>query len=339
VGVVGVVGVAAALEMGCTRADRSDPTSEVLVAAAQDASAPALPRITPADAAELADAAALSDGAALADAEARDGEVESAYTSATPRSARSIGHTSLVFKVELTNGKKAAFKPASRRGPLRYKGEIAARRLALALGLPNVPPALFRALPAAPLAAAKDAGEMIVADGVVKGALIPWIDGLSLLAVESAPLAGEWKRWLRSGERVPDEQRELARQLSTLVAFDFVTGNWDRFSGGNLGIDKATGTLLYIDNDGAFFDVPPADGLERNKRLVQGVDRLSRSFVARLRALDDAALAHALGEETPGVPLLSPRALAGVVQRRKELLAIVDAKLESAGEAATLAFP
>ena len=245
----------------------------------------------------------------------------------------------MVFKVELSTGRKAAWKPASRRGPVRYKGEIAARRLGVALGLDNVPRAFFRAFDAGAFAGAKNADELLVHEGIVKGALIPWIDGLSFLALEQAPLAGQWKQWLRKGETIPDDQRELARQISTLVAFDFVTANWDRWSGGNVGIDRASGTLLFIDNDGAFFEVPPAEGLHRNKKLLEGVDKFSRGFVARLKALDDDALDRTLGEEAAGVPLLSTKALAGVHARRKQLLQIIDAKTADASSDATLAFP
>jgi hypothetical protein len=245
----------------------------------------------------------------------------------------------VVFKLELPSGKKAAWKPASRRGPVRYKGEIAAYRLARALGLPNVPPAFARPFPAAAFSAARGGDELLAKDGVVNGALLPWIDDLSFLALETAPLSGRWKQWLRRGEAIPDDQRELARQLSTLVAFDFVTGNWDRWSGGNVGLDKATGTVLYIDNDGAFFEVPPRDGLARNRALLQGVDKLSRSFMTRLRALDEDALRRAIGEEAAGVPLLSPRALAGVSERQRELLSIVDTKVADGGADAVLSLP
>lgn len=123
------------------------------------------------------------------------------------------------------------------------------------------------------------------------------------------------------------------------MAFDFLTANWDRWSGGNVGFDKPSGTVLYIDNDGAFYESPPRDGLQRNKKLLDGIDRFSRSFVARMKALDDAALTRAFGEESPGVPLLSERALDGVLARRKRLLAVIDAKTRDAGEEATFAFP
>jgi hypothetical protein len=298
-----------------------------------------------ADANAIADATATTDASATA-TEATDahagagGDDEAAFFWGVPKSVKSIGHTSVVFKLELTSGKKAVFKPSSRRGPLRYKGEIAARRLATALGLTNVPPAYFRALEAKTLSGAPGSEEMIVSGtGLVKGALMPWIDHLEFIALEQVPLSAAWKQWLKKSETIPADQRDLARQVSTMVAFDFITGNWDRFSGGNVGIDRASGTLLYIDNDGAFFDVPPNEGLLRNKKLLDGIDRFSRSFITKARAADDETLTRALGEETPGAPLLSAKALAGVTQRRKALLEIIDAKLTANGDDETYTFP
>lgn len=285
------------------------------------------------------DSDADADASVSGSVDGGDSRTDVPFIEGVPTSAKAIGHTSLVFKIELSTGKKAAFKPASRRGPVRYKGEIAAYRLGLALGVANVPRAFFRAFDASSLAAAKGADEMIVANGVVKGALIPWISDLGFLALEQAPLSVEWKQWLRRGAPVPDDKRELARQISVLVAFDYLTGNWDRWSGGNVGLEKDTGTLLYIDNDGAFFEIAPLEGLARNKRLLAGIDRFSRGFIGRVRSLDDAELTRAIGEETTGVPLLSPKALAGVLQRRKELLDVVDAKVKANGEPATFELP
>ena len=294
-------------------------------------------------------AAGAADASGNASGASDAGDVDEAYLRASPRTGRSIGHTSVVFKVELSGGKKAAFKPASRRGPKRYKGEIAAYRLAVALGLTNVPPAMLRTFRDPEFAsalggAATPSGELyakeaLVTDGAVKGAIIPWIDKLEFLPLESEPWRSRWRAWLTSGATIPDDQKVLARDVSTMLAFDWLTGNWDRWSGGNIGFDSTRGTLLYIDNDGAFFDAPPADALAKSRRLVEGVDRWSTSFVTRLRSLDEAALGRALGEESPGAPLLGDKALAGVVHRRAELLRIVDAKIGDAGADATLAFP
>src|SRR5579859_462624 len=51
-----------------------------------------------------------------------------------PIAAKSIGHTSYVLKITLADGSRGVFKPRSRRplGDRRYRGEIAAYRLAAA---------------------------------------------------------------------------------------------------------------------------------------------------------------------------------------------------------------
>ncbi|HEY8073237.1 MAG TPA: hypothetical protein VIF62_03990, partial [Labilithrix sp.] len=215
-----------------------------------------------------------------------------------------------------------------------------ARRLAVALGIPNVPPAFPRAFRDAELrpvlAGELYADEAIADGGSVRGALIPWIDKLEFLPLESDT---SWKAWLRRGAAIPDDKRTIAADTSTMVAFDFMTGNWDRWSGGNVGFDRATGHVLFIDNDGAFFEVVPKDALARARRQIAEIDRWSRSFVAHVRALDDAALAKALGEEPPGTPLVSSKALAGVSARRDEWLRAIDEKRADAGEDETLFFP
>jgi hypothetical protein len=271
-----------------------------------------------------------------------------AFLEGVPLSARSIGHTSVVFKVELSTAKKAVWKPASRRGPFRYKGEIAAYRLGVALGLPNVPRAFFRSFSEASARAATQANsearelferEAVIKSGAVASAIIPWIPDLGFLAIEREPLASQWRTWLHGGTTIPDDKTALAAQISTLVAFDFLTANWDRWSGGNVGFDKAANTLLFIDNDGAFFEMPPPAALRKNLDLLRGVDRFSRSFIAHVRALDDEKLAEALGEETAGLPLLSAKALSGVSHRRTELLAVIDAKRAASSDASVFAFP
>lgn len=286
-------------------------------------------------------------------------EVPAKYAAAA-RTGKPIGHTSVVFKLELANGAKAVFKPASRRGPLRYKGEIAAYRLASALGLVNVPPAFPRTFDRAELLTAfggeaSPGGELLTSEAVgsegkSRGSLVGWIDKLEFLALEAEPLRSRWHGWLTKGQLIPDAPfeadagtpfatRALAAQTSTLVAFDYLTGNWDRWSGANIGIDRSKALLLFVDNDGAFFETPPKDALARNTRILESVDRFSRSFIEHVRSLDERALAAAMGNEAPGAPLLAPKVLRSVLERQKELLRVVDAKIAANGEAETLFFP
>jgi hypothetical protein len=49
--------------------------------------------------------------------------------------------------------------------------------------------------------------------------------------------------------------------------------------------------------------------------------------VGKLRSLDLAALAAAMGDERPGRPLLPASVLSGVMLRKTEVLSIVDALL------------
>jgi hypothetical protein len=297
-----------------------------------------------------------------AQADAPEPTDDDAYLAGAPKSGRSIGHTSVVLKLELDNGKKAAFKPHTRRGPGRYRGEIAAYRLAVALGLPNVPRAFARTFPEGALASSLGDGtparelftkEVLTDGGAVRGALIPWVDGLEILPLEKEPWWSRFRVWLKKGAPIIDpvthelgadgflglEAVAVARDASALLVFDWLTANFDRWSGGNVGWDRRKKRVLFIDNDGAFLDPPQAAALARSKRMVEDVDRFSRDLVTRLRAMSDADLTRALGEEIEGRPLLSPKVTAGVAARKKELLAVIAAKVAANGEAETLYFP
>lgn len=265
---------------------------------------------------------------------------EDDYARAKPLSGKSIGHTSVVFKLKLEGRLDAAYKPRSKVGKGRYRGEIAAYRLATALGLPNVPPAYARSFDLAALQSAVGHEAIFAevvpeADGSVHGALIPWIKDLDFIALEKDPWRTRWHNWLAKGLPIATDYMGMASQVSTMIVFDYVTGNWDRWSGGNVGKLPSENRILYIDNDGAFFDPPPAPALERQLGILEKVDRFSRRFVTKLREIDVRA---AIGDEMPGTPLLSAQVLAQVEERRKKALAIIDAKTQANTPAETFFF-
>jgi hypothetical protein len=293
------------------------------------------------DAGPLSDSASFAEGDASLDL--------SAFETKAPTWGKSIGHTSVVFKLKLQGGAQAAYKPHSHRGGARYKGEIAAYRLARALGLSNVPPALPRSFAWAELHAAlggeaTDAGRLLAketvgdAHGNVRGAIIPWIDRLTFVPLDAEPSRSSWRGWLAAKGNVPEDKKKLAGQISTMIVFDYLTGNWDRWSGGNIGMQEGSDTLLFIDNDGAFFDPPPPVPLASQLRILKDDARFSRSFVAALRALVPEAARAAMGELDPGEALLPARVLAGVEARRNTAVAIIDAKVAEGGEDNVLIF-
>lgn len=265
-----------------------------------------------------------------------------------PKAAKSVGNTSVVFKLELSDGRRVAWKPNAKQVKGRYRGEIAAFRLARALGIPNVPSACFRAFEASTVLAAFAANEtaaklfaseVIVEKGEVRGAVIPWIEGLQFLPLERDPLRTDMRAWLRAGGAIPPAKMDLARQVSTLVAFDFLIGNWDRYSGQNVGLDSSGAVVLFIDNDAAFLERPPKEHLARNRALLEATDRFSRSFVAAAQKLDRERLREALGEEAPGTPLLSDSVIATMAARAKVFSDVVTRKVDKHGEQEALFFP
>jgi hypothetical protein len=299
----------------------------------------------------------VSDAAppAAFDAGAADpSNIDGTYFTALPVRGKSIGHTSVVFKLSLDSGQIAAYKPRSHVGGERFHGEIAAYRLALAWGIDNVPPVIARSFPAAGLRGSLDPKALdlfsreVVAetDGSVRGALIPWIPNLEFLPLETAKERARWGTWLDSSDagELDDCDASLAAQISTMILFDTMTGNWDRWSGGNIGVSRL-GTkngcdkVLYIDNDGAFFDPVPVAPLASELALVNTMNRFSRSFVTKLRAVSEAELQTAIGDEMPGKPLLSRSVIEAFLARRKTVLANVEGKITANGEAATLTLP
>jgi hypothetical protein len=240
------------------------------------------------------------------------------------RKAKSIGHTSVVFKVETLDGKKIVWKPDSRVGRGRYRGEIAAYRLATLLGIDNVPRAepLDFMKEELELATKNDekAKELfetqIVFDGnVAHGMFTEWIDDYAVLPLENDK---SWKGWLKKDGVIPDDKKDLAAAISTMIVFDYITGNWDRWSGANIATSK--GKVLYVDNDAAFFFPLPKDGEERNKRLLEGVDRFSKRFVEKLRQVDDIEISHTL-DVFSSIPVRL-----GVLARRREAVAAIEKK-------------
>jgi len=192
---------------------------------------------------------------------------------------------------------------------------------------------------ASELARAGATNDNVVAHhGRVHGAMIPCIEGLRFWPLEAEPARREVEGWLRDAP-IPAEKLSLAAQASTLVGFDFLTSNWDRYSGANVGLDRTGARVLFIDNDAAFMEAPPREALEKNRARMLGVLRWSRGFVNHLRALDAAAITRVLGDEEPGRPLVSPRVVAGIAERTRVLLAHVDTQITARGEAATLFFP
>ena len=68
----------------------------------------------------------------------------------------------------------------------------------------------------------------------------------------------------------------MARQVSDLVVFDFLTSNPDRYSGGNMKMSPDGSELFYMDNTMSFFLDP--QGKEKIRDVLFRTQRFSRSL-------------------------------------------------------------
>lgn len=273
-----------------------------------------------------------------------------AMRSAAPLEFRPVGSTSVVFRTRLEGGEKIAFRPSQRGRPRGHLAELAAYRIGAALGMESVPPVVLRREPLHRIDRLLDRRfrtkhqelrpKIRAPAGWVTGAAIHWIDDLTHSRLDKPEVREIWLGALAVGGDTGELSPRLLRDLARLVAFDFLIGNWDRMSGFNLQTDPS-GERIYVRDHNLAFDAPlrPRHESKLVERLRK-VERFSRGFVARLRALDRSSLEAALAPDPvdPDRPILTEDQLGGVLERRREILRHVDGLVARHGEATVLAF-
>ncbi len=263
-----------------------------------------------------------------------------------------VGNTSVVFKMTLAAPFDGAFKTATRQRPRGHLAEIAAYRLGRCLGLDNVPPAISRSmrLPTLraillPRFAHRWPGlraKMVIRNGdSVSGVAIYWVPAMRSLGVDKAGEGDLLSRWLTLAADVPADRRGLAASFGTMLAFDYLTGNRDRFSGGNVKADAEASYIYLRDNDMAFPRRLPDHVHRRILQRVLRVERFSRDFFHNLRRLSREQLVRELSSD-PGAALhelLNERQKRGLFDRREALLSHITSLILVHGEDRVLAFP
>jgi hypothetical protein len=249
-----------------------------------------------------------------------------------------LGAGSTVLRVRFAGDLAAVFRPQTRgqsEGPF---AEVAVYRIAVALGLDDVPPAVLRRMDVEEMrrrfsgdAADWDAlrrSLLIDPDGTVQGAAIAYETALRGLGLEQPRKRAEWEAWLVHGGEVPETSRSLARDLSRMRVLDYLVGNRERFDSALRGLRDESRVLLR--NHDTAFQAPLPDGIERRLRAeLLATEKFSRSMVAGLAALDRPALEALLVAE--GGPLLDAARLDGVLDRRDTILSYVEALCDRFG--------
>ncbi len=277
-----------------------------------------------------------------------DGASETALlavlASAEPDRFRPVGTSSVVFQVDLRGDVDMAFRPESRSQSHGWLAEVAAYRIARELALDDVPPAIVRSIDRGRLRARleREASFDDVASACVfrgeelRGAAIYWVPSLSRSDLDTRDGIARWRSWLAIGGDVPSDAMATARDISNMVLFDYVIGNRDRWSGGNVRTVGA-GRVVIRDHNLAFPMRLDAAGHQRMLEHLTHVQRFSRTTVLRLAALDARALREALEHDELGT-VLDDRRMAGVIDRRDAILSYVASLIAEHGEQVVLWF-
>lgn len=267
-------------------------------------------------------------------------------TANEPRDFRPLGGSSITFRVELEPSALAAFKPATRDRPTAYQREIAAFRLAEALGLPNIPPAIIARYARESIQTHlhsdyrnvwNELNDRILWDahGYTVGALIHWVSDVKPVRLSELGTPS-WTQWLLQGIAAPS--MSVARDLSNMLVFDYLIGNWDRFSGGNFKMTQDSLRLIYLDHNSAF-GAPLRDKVHRRiyQKLKQA-QKFSKSLVERLATLDENQLDAMFEVRDASLRLLSELQVKGLMERRATILSYVQSLIEIHGDEKVLIF-
>jgi hypothetical protein len=266
-------------------------------------------------------------------------DIVRALTESPIRSAREVGNTSINLRCDLEGPIDGAFKPAETRHVDHWRAEIGAFRVAQLLGLDRVPPAVFRRVSRDELTSiGADASRLLFRENWARGAMIYWVPVLHRAGIFSGEALTEWTNQLVVGVDVPEAAQQRAEEISTLISYDFIIGNWDRWHGTNTLVD-GRGSLVYRDNNGGFLEPMPRWKLEIIFSFLQRVQRFSRSFVGQVRAMSLASLRAAIAADADGrEALLNEAQLRAMMRRRATFLEYVDALVGIHGAAEVLCY-
>jgi len=251
---------------------------------------------------------------------------------------RNYGNTSVNIRVDFPGPIDGSFKPSERLHEDHWRGEIAAFRLNQLLGLERVPPAVFRRVPEEELPNGSRYG-LTFHDGMAHGAMIYWVPVLRPSGVGSLESLAYWSTRLQAGGALPDNERARAEEVSSLIVFDFLLVNWDRWNGLNT-LQDERGRLVYRDNNAGFQVPVRSTRFVRVEQWLHLVQRFSRGLIAAVEALTDDAVRDAMADDGDGdAALLSEEQIIDVIQRKHVLLRYVRGLRRQHGDGEVLYFP
>lgn len=260
------------------------------------------------------------------------------------------GGSSISLRIEFADGSRAAFKPQQSNPQTVPRKEAAAYQLSRLLGLNLVSPVVMRTLSrdeifgkldtTSPWARKRISRETRFDDsGQTLGSFSYWIPRVANTRLDTTANILRFTDWLGQDGEIPPEKAPLLAQLSSLLVFDLIQNNSDRFSGGNLLGAPDGKTLYYMDN--AFGFQTDRLGHTRCWFYLNRVQKFSRRLLGALETLDRGELRAAL--QRPDItgspqPLLGDEEIAALWARRGRALDYIYEQIERYGRDRVLVF-
>lgn len=260
------------------------------------------------------------------------------------------GGSSISLRIEFADGSRAAFKPLQSNPQTVPRKEAAAYALSRLLGLNLVAPVVMRTLNRDELFAKLDPASLpsrarierethFDEKGQTLGSFSYWIPRVADPRLDTTAGILRWTDWLGQDGTFPPEKTQLLSQLSSLLVFDLLQNNSDRFSGGNLLGAPDGQTLYYMDNAFGFQTDP--EGHRRCWFYLSRVQKFSLRLLQALERLRDDDLRLAMvwqGDDGASHPLLSEEERAALLSRRDRALAHIYEAIETYGRDRVLVF-
>jgi hypothetical protein len=264
------------------------------------------------------------------------------------------GGSSLSLRIDFASGARAAFKPLQIHPQSDPRREIAAFRIDRLLRIGRVPPAKSAAFSVDDVIAAIEpsgrayAGgrienEALARAGKLVGEVSWWIPEIKLLrigghGIDEPEGTALWSSYLQAGASIPAELAPLLAQIATVIVFDVVIDNSDRWSGNNTQGSPDGRILYFMDNTLSFSTF--THGHAANLSKLGRIQVFPRALIGKLRALTHAAVAAAVGGEDDLLgPLLTDVEIRAIMSRRDHVLEYIDHLIADLGEDAVLALP
>jgi hypothetical protein len=235
---------------------------------------------------------------------------------------------------------------AMRADPTMYKPRLAFYRVATALGSSLVPRAevyqirlgeILRALSRDTHGASLlRSGVTVNNDGTVTVLISEPVAGGQVVDIVSGPDVKNWRRWAEGREPVPPERQKIVLAYVEALVLDFVTATVGRRL---VTLDASKSSLFLTENGGAFNERADPRGLDGILAQLRRVNRFPKRLIDRLRAFDPSEADRALRAGPFTSWLVATRPLSEMMERRRAIVSLVDARIAELGEAGLVLAP